>query len=69
MEDYLVYLTIGIILILFFYFGYRDDFKRNPKEFKRTIIGVLVGILSLAFGFFGMVGSMIKWIKSDKDES
>ena len=69
MEDYLVYLTIGIILILFFYFGYRDDFKRNPKEFKRTIIGVLVGIISLAFGFLGMVGSMIKWIKSDKDES
>ncbi len=54
MEDYIEYLVIAIILILFFYFGYKDDYKRNPKEFIKTIIGVPIGILSSAFGFFGI---------------
>jgi len=46
MEDYLTYSSIGIILILFFYFGYKDDYKRNPKEFILTLIGVILSIIS-----------------------
>ena len=50
MEELFGYLLFGIGLILFFYFGYKDDFKRNPKEFIKTIIGVPIGILSSLFG-------------------
>ena len=67
MEDYIEYLVIAIILILFFYFGYKDDYKRNPKEFIKTIIGVPIGILSSAFGFFGISNLLQKWIKNDKE--
>lgn len=66
MKDYLAYLAIGIILISFFYFGYKDDFKRNPKEFKKTIIGVPVGFLSSALGLWGIPIFIKKWIKSEE---
>lgn len=31
--------------MLFFYFGYKDDYKRNPKEFILTLIGVILSII------------------------
>lgn len=46
MEDYPAYLAIGIIVMLFFYFGYKDDYKRNPKEFILTLTGVILSIVS-----------------------
>ena len=52
----------------FFYFGYKDDYKRNPKEFKKTIIGVPIGLLSASFGFFGISNLIKKWINSDNQE-
>lgn len=33
-------------LIVFLYFGYKDDFKRNKSEFIYTIAGVLIFMIS-----------------------
>ncbi len=33
-------------LIVFLYFGYKDDFKRNKSEFIYTIIGVFIFMIS-----------------------
>ena len=51
MEDILAAIVIGIVVVLFLYYGYKDDFKRNPKEFVRTIFGVLwKGIITFLKG-------------------
>ena len=37
-------LVLGLVILFlaFFYFGYRDDFRRNKKEFVGTVIGVII---------------------------
>jgi len=65
MKENLAYLIIGIVVILFFYFGYKDDYKRNPNEFIKTIIGVPIGIFSSVFGIFGLTDWIQKWIKKE----
>ncbi|MEL6655322.1 MAG: hypothetical protein AAFY48_16195 [Bacteroidota bacterium] len=35
------HLLLVIAILLFLYFGYRDDFKRDKKGFVFTVIGVL----------------------------
>jgi len=63
MKDLPAIIVIGIIVILFLYFGYKDDFKRNPNHFLKTIIGIPVGMLSFIAGL-PVISSLIKkWIK------
>lgn len=38
---YLFFSVIGLGFLAFLYFGYRNDYKRNPKEFLTTIFSVL----------------------------
>lgn len=66
MKEYLTYLVIGIIVILFLYFGYKDDFKRNPKSFFKTIFGVPIGILSHIFNIGGIPNLIRKWIRKEE---
>ncbi len=61
MTDYLSNLAIGIILMLFFYFGYKDDYKRNPKEFIKTIIIVVpIVLLIIAINYYFLLIYSIK---------
>lgn len=64
MEDVLAAMVIGIAVVLFLYYGYKDDFKRDPKEFARTIFGVLVEGIGW---FFGIIGITRFFKKSDKE--
>ncbi len=39
--------VFGIILFgLFLYFGYKDDYKRDPKAFVKTIATLFLGLLT-----------------------
>lgn len=40
------------IFVLFLYFGYKDDFKRNPVEFSRGLFGTILAITSMLLIFF-----------------
>lgn len=64
MEDDIAVLVIGAIIVLFFYFGYKDDYKRNPKEFVTTVIGVFVEGVGWFFGFIGIT----KFFKKPRKE-
>ena len=67
MKDTLGVLLVIFVLGLFFYFGYRDDYRRNPKEFVRIIIGVPVSFVANIFGMHIISGKIRKWIQ-DADE-
>ena len=51
---YFILALIGFALFLCF--GCRDDYRRDPKDFAKTIFGVLMGTFSLSIGLFGPVG-------------
>ena len=40
------------IFALFLYFGYKDDFKRNPDEFSRGLFGTILAITCMLLVFF-----------------
>lgn len=46
--EFLFFSILGLGFWTFLYFGYRNDYKRNLKEFLTTIFGVLfMGVLFL----------------------
>ena len=59
-------IVLLLIFMLFLYFGYKDDFKRNPNEFSGTILGVIFSIASVALGLFGLIPLLKKWTSSKK---
>jgi len=64
------YVIISILIILFLvflYWAYLPDYKRDPKEFKRTIIGMPIGMLLGGLGF-NELNEMIKRWAMDKGE-
>ena len=58
---------VGMV-IAFFYFGYRHDYRRNSKEFKRSIIVIPLTALSFFYGLPYVSGWIAKWIRdAEKD--
>jgi len=57
---------LGIIFIVFLYFGYKEDYKRDPKEFFKIIIGLPIVIISSFMGFFGIGHSITKLLDKEK---
>lgn len=54
----MMYLFFALIFIAYIYFGYKDDFKSDSANFKKTV-----------FGVFGMVllGISLFYIKTELD--
>ena len=67
MEDLIAIIIIGLLVILFFYFGYKDDFNRNPTSFFKTIVGVSIGFISTSLGLPGISTWMKEWMKEDRE--
>lgn len=61
MSDTIIYIIFIVIMILFFYFGYRTDYRRNPKKFILTILGVLATCIIFAIAM-GLFSNFIDWI-------
>lgn len=45
----------------YFYFGYYQDYKRNPKEFKRSVVGLPLALLSSKLGNKALSEKLKKW--------
>ena len=63
------YIIIAILIILFgifLYWAYLPDYKRNPKEFWRTIIGMPFGMLLGGIGFGFLNEKIKKWALGGK---
>lgn len=43
------FLTLALLFLAFLYFGYRDDFKRNPRVFIGTVLGVFGSFLIIYY--------------------
>ena len=63
MEVFIISIAI-IIYLAIFIFGYREDYKRNPKEFVRTIIGMPIAFFFANFGFKDIEEKIKKWTES-----
>lgn len=52
---------MGILFAAFLYWAYLPDYKMNPKEFWKTLIGMPIGLF-LGFIGFGALNEVIhKW--------
>ena len=66
------FIIISILIILFcgfLYWAYLPDYRRNPKEFWRTLIGMPIGMLLGGIGFKDLNEQIKKWAVSEKKKT
>ncbi|WP_127845270.1 hypothetical protein [Psychroflexus aestuariivivens] len=66
------YVIISILVILFagfLYWAYLPDYRRNPKEFWRTIIGMPIGMLLGGLGYPKLNDKIKKWATDDEKQN
>ena len=61
MEDTLTMIICIALFGAFLYFGYRDDYKRNPQEFVRTLVGLPLSFLLGILGIHGLDQKIKDW--------
>ena len=64
-------IIISVLIILFggfLYWAYLPDYRRNPKEFWRTLIGMPIGMILGGIGFRDLNEQIRKWAVGEKDE-
>ncbi len=62
---------VTVILVIFCFsliWAYIPDYKRNPKEFKRTIIGMPLGMFLATIGLGDLNEKIKKWAIGKKKE-
>lgn len=42
--EYIILVILGILFAAFLYWAYLPDYKMNPKEFWKTLIGMPIGL-------------------------
>jgi hypothetical protein len=60
----IILLSIG--LIVFFIWAYTPDYKRDPKEFVRSIVGIPLILLFSFLGINVLIKSIHSWMKGDE---
>ncbi len=64
------FIIISVLIILFggfLYWAYLPDYRRNPKEFWRILIGMPIGMLLGGIGFTDLNDKIKKWaLKKNK---
>ena len=66
------FIIIGVLIILFggfLYWAYLPDYRRNPKEFWRTLIGMPIGMLLGGIGFRDLNEQIRKWAVGEKKQN
>ena len=64
-------IIISVLIILFggfLYWAYLPDYRRNPKEFWRTLIGMPIGMILGGIGFRDLNEKIRKWAVGEEDE-
>ena len=65
------FIIISILIILFggfLYWAYLPDYRRNPKEFWRTLIVMPIGMILGGIGFRELNEQIRKWAVGKKNE-
>ena len=66
------FIIISVLIVLFggfLYWAYLPDYRRNPKEFWRTLIGMPIGMLLGGIGFNELNEQIKKWALGEKNEN
>lgn len=66
------FIIISILIILFggfLYWAYLPDYRRNPKEFWRTLLGMPIGMLLGGIGFRDLNEQIRKWAVGKKKKN
>lgn len=67
MTEFIIISVLIIIFGGFLYWAYLPDYRRNPKEFWRTLIGMPIGTLLGGIGFTDLNDKIKKWaLKKNK---
>ncbi len=61
MVAFLIITVSAILFGAFLYWAYLPDYKRDPKEFKRTLIGMPIGLLMSYLGLRHFNEKIRKW--------
>ncbi len=61
MIEFLIIILLILLFGVFLYWAYLPDYKRNPKEFWRTIIGMPIGMLLGGLGFTKLNDILKEW--------
>lgn len=69
MSEFIIISILVILFIGFLYWAYLPDYRRNPKEFWRTIIGMPIGMLLGGIGFRDLNEKIRKWAVGEKEKS
>jgi hypothetical protein len=69
MLKFLVITFFVLFVFVFIYFGYYQDYKRNPKDFTRSIIGMPIGMILETFGFKTLSEKLKKWTNEGYKDS
>ncbi|MEP0213902.1 MAG: hypothetical protein ABJD66_11840 [Cellulophaga sp.] len=71
MTEFIIILILIILFGGFLYWAYLPDYKRNPKEFWRTLIGMPIGMLLGGIGFTDLNEKIKNWAlkKSKKNNN
>ncbi len=67
MKTYIIIAVLIMLFVAFLYWAYLPDYKRNPKEFWRTIIGMPIGMLLGGLGFTDLNDRIKKWATDKKN--
>ena len=68
MTEFIIILILIIVFGAYLYWAYLPDYRRNPKEFWRTLIGMPIGMLFGGIGFNDLNERIKKWAVGDKNE-
>ncbi|WKB80409.1 hypothetical protein QYR09_11670 [Cellulophaga lytica] len=70
--EYIIVVILGILFAAFLYWAYLPDYKMNPKEFWKTLIGMPIGLFLGFIGFGALNEAIRKWAvekkKSNKND-
>ncbi len=66
---YLIIIFLVVLFIAFLYWAYLPDYRRNPREFWRTIIGMPIGMLLGGIGLTELNDLIKKWALKKKDKN
>ena len=69
MTEFIIILIIVILFVGFLYWAYLPDYRRNPKEFWRTLIGMPIGMLLGGIGLRDLNQKIRKWAVGEKEKS
>jgi hypothetical protein len=69
MFEFIILLFFILLFVVYIYFGYYQDYKRNPKDFTRSIIGMPLGIIAKSLGLNSVDKHLKKWANNSDTKS